>query len=254
MADGTKRAGGTVNWERFFFCLGRFNAVAIALIVIGSAILMLLSGYWPYSDDSRTEGRPYGSEHNKISRLIGQGIDTADGQLVAYYEEGDDNERDDLGGVTLVNPKSGESVELAVSPQDSLIMFELIVDHGGEEPKVVGYVASVASSSQYPQGRADLIVGALPAMTRTVVAEDVRYVDLPIVRGNNTVGMIVWPTEDDAKVIGVDLITGRIIDSAKIALPAPRSNTLSHGPGVADDPGLRRDPGYGRAPVRVFEH
>jgi hypothetical protein len=91
-------------------------------------------------------------------------------------------------------------------------------------------------------------------MTRTVVAEDVRYVDLPTVRGNNTVGMIVWPTEDDAKVIGVDLITGRIIDSAKIALPAPRSNTLSHGPGVADDPGLRRDPGYGRAPVSVFEH
>jgi hypothetical protein len=80
----------------------------------------------------------------------------------------------------------------------------------------------------------DLVVGAFPTMTRSVVARNVRFSDLPQMRGDGSVGLLMWPEEGEAQLVAIRLADGAIVERAKVTLPTPKQNTLSQGPGHGD--------------------
>ena len=131
-------------------------------------------------------------------------------------------------------------------------MFDLLYDQSRETGKVFGYLATIATPEQYKLGRADLIVGALPEMTRNVVVEDVLFVDMPQVRGDSSVGAIVWTEEDRAQLVSISPLEGRILDSAEVALPPLKNKKISQGPGITDDPYLARRSTRDYSPRNVF--
>ena len=218
-------------WDKFFLVLQRLSSV----LVILAAGFLLTAGGWQwiemrrYEQEMGTDDRASGARAVRKLPYVGQQIETAGGSLIAIFQEdGDTHERVEFGGVTMTNPATGKAIELAPNGA-SVIQFELIFEQGGG--KAVGYIATVATPRQYQEGRMDLVVGALPAMTRNLAAGDIRYSDLPQVRGDGSVGVLMWPEEGEAYLVAIRLVDGTIIDRTKVTLPALKKNTLSQGPG-----------------------
>lgn len=225
-----------MNWDRFFLYLGRFNTVVIALGVI---VLLALFGWqsyqqsqWDIASGSNPDYPGFGADVPAGLPISGDEIATADGAIVAYYSSDEIHERGKGAGLTLVDPRTGRSILVGATARDAVIKFELLHDESREGKPAIGYVASVADEEQSRLGRTDLVVGALPALTRNVVARNLRYTDLPTVRGNGSIGVLVWPEEDEARFLAINLEDGTIIEQATIPLPEIRDNTLNQGPGT----------------------
>lgn len=247
-----------MNWERFFFYLQRFNAILLALTLIGflgfiaynSWVIHRFESDWsdPGSESS------FGSDFEPKTSVIGQAIDAKGGEIVAYFDSNGDGERADKAGVSLVDPKSGKTMQLGLAPGEILADIDYLYDQGRKNERVIGYIAKVSDEERWRNGRADIVIGALPAMTRNVVARDVVFTDLPTVRSDGTLGVILWQTEDSAELVSFRLEDGSVIDRAEISLPAIRVNRLSQGPGLADDAALRRDPNFGKVPSNAYPY
>jgi hypothetical protein len=233
--EGRNRERAGVSWDRFFQILQRISSVLVILLV--TVLLAIAARQWFATREFAGVIEPYEREFGgKFERTLpysGQEIETAEGSLIAIFQDnGNVGERVELGGITITNPNTGESVEVAGGDMTSVVQFELIFDQGNDG-KVVGYLATIATPDQYDQGRQDLIVGALPALTRNIVARGIRYSDLPRIRGDGSVGLLMWPEEDEAYLVAVRLADGAIIERSKVNLPALKDNQLSQGRGAS---------------------
>nr|WP_298928474.1 hypothetical protein [uncultured Erythrobacter sp.] len=240
--------------EKFFFHLKRFNAIGLALffiVVMVVAVLQLTSSNLDdvmYDDD--VVG--FGAERVGENSAIGQEVETRAGKLVAYYESDEDHERKELAGLVLVNLETSKTLELASAGSDHLVSFDFLFDQKAEEKPVIGYIARVATEQQYKVGRSSLIIGALPELTKNTIAEDVEFVDLPTVRSDGSVAMVMWQDQESAEIVSFRLTDGKVIDRAAIKLPIMDPKRVSQGPGRAMNPSLLRDPGFGVAPSDSF--
>jgi len=236
-----------VKWDSFFFYLNRVNAVLFALILIGFAWAFLQSQYgYPSDVIYSEEGQGFGSEREKLNSIIGQDVDTRDGTVVAYYESDEQSERKEMAGLVLVNPLINKSLTIASAQDEYLVDFNFLYDQGDEKRPVIGYIATVTDEAGFEKGEADLIIGALPAMTKTNVAEDVLFLDLPQVRSDGSLAVIMWPNQDQAELVAFRLNDGSVIDRAIITVPRINADTVSQGPGKAMDIGLLRQNDFGK--------
>ncbi len=220
-------------WERFFLYVQRAASVVVLLVALAFGAMLAVQWFEMrrYEREFAGDSDQYGGKFERTLPYSGQQIETAGGDLIAIMEDdGEPGERAEFGGITITNPTTGKFIEVA--PGDSLrvVQFELIFDQG-EEGKAVGYLATIATRAQYEQGRQDLVVGALPTMTRNVVARNIRYSDLPRIRGDGSVGMMLWPEEGEAFLVAIRLEDGAIIERTKVRLPTLRENRLSQGTG-----------------------
>jgi hypothetical protein len=219
-------------WERFFLVVQRISSVLVLLFVVAVLAVLAQERFTSWRQD-RAYGAPgsYGSDFEPQLPYSAQEIETADGALIALMEHDETpGERIARGGLTLTNPTTGKFVEVGDEAAPNVVQFELIFEQG-EDGKVVGYLATVASREQFEDGRQDLVVGALPAMTRNVVARNIRYSDLPRIRGDGSVGMLMWPEEGEAYLIAIRLGDGAIIERTRVKLPTLKQNRLSQGTG-----------------------
>ena len=218
--------------DRFFLYTQRAASIAVLALAIafGAMIVIQWLEVRRYEREFAGDADSYGRKYERTLPYSGQQIETSDGELIAVMQDdGEPGERTALGGITITNPTSGKFVEVAPDGT-SLVQFELIFDQG-DDGKAVGYLATVATPDQYDQGRQDLIVGALPAMTRNVVARNIRYSDLPRIRGDGSVGMLMWPEEGEAYLMAIRLGDGAIIERTRVKLPTLKRNRLSQGTG-----------------------
>lgn len=220
-------------WERFFLIVQRTASVVVVLAAL--AFAGMLVGQWlefrRYEREFAGDADAYGGKFERTLPYSGQQIETSDGELIAIMQDdGEPGERIALGGITITNPTTGKFIEVADDAAPNVVQFELIYDQG-DDGKVVGYLATVATHEQHEQGRQDLIVGALPAMTRNVAARNIRYSDIPRIRGDGSVGMLMWPEEGEAYLIAIRLGDGAIIERTRVKLPTLKQNRLSQGTG-----------------------
>lgn len=231
-----------MNWDKLFLYLGRFNTVAISCAVLALAVFLVTTWLSEASDRTYRDigGAAFGTDERDSleSTLSGQEIVTADGVLGAYYHASDEHNRDDLGGLTLINPKTGKTLEIGTGADELVIGFDLLFDQENGKT-VVGYVARIADPRQYKAGRMNLVVGALPAMNRNVVAHDIYYTDFPVLVGDDAVAAILWTEEEQAEYVSFSLSTGELIERKSIRLPMLRTGHLSMGPGTLDGSSLR---------------
>ena len=253
MADGAEGADETVKKRRLFLILQRFNTIAISLgiVFVGSIIVY---EYFSTSDAWTKPWREvdqFAEEREPTNSIVGDEVETASAELVAYYNENDLNERALHSGITIVDPATGKTLEIAQGKADRLIKFDYLYDQAKENGPVVGYVALISSERRLGSGRADLVIGALPGMTKNIVAKDILYADMPTVRGDGTVGIIWWQEDDKATVTAFRLEDGSVIDSQTISLPQIGANSISQGPGRQEDAYLGRT-AYTYAPNNIF--
>mgnify|MGYP000191192023 CR=1 FL=1 len=244
-----------MNKRRFFLHLQRFNTVAVFLGIVTIFTVVIYENYFSFAAQrtSAYSDSEFGNERESTNSIIGDPIETKSAELVAYYEESDLNERKTHAGITIVDPATNRTLEIAQRADERLISLDYIHNQGEKDGPVIGYIALVSSEKRLSSGRADLVLGALPAMTKNVVATDILYSDLPKVRGDGAIGVILWPEDDVARVTAFRLEDGSVIDSKQINLPQIKSNSLSQGPGIADDPSLRRDSEYSNVrPIARF--
>jgi hypothetical protein len=238
--------------DRIFLVIQRISSSLVLVIAI--AVGVMLVDQWikmrEYERESRGDRAKFGGELERTLPYSGQEIETSDGSLIAIFQDdGDPGERIERGGITISDPGSGRQIELA--PEGAgVVQFELIFDQG-DHGNAVGYLATIATAEQYRQGRQDLVVGAFPALTRTVAARDIRYSDLPRIRGDGSVGLLMWPEEGEAYLVAIRLSDGAIIERAKVKLPTLKQATLSQGTGAGFfAPGRRGVPV--EAPIATF--
>jgi hypothetical protein len=219
--------------ERFFLYTQRASSIAVLAVALAFGAMLVVQ--WlevrRYEREFAGGADSYGGKYERTLPYSGKQIETSDGELIAIMQDdGEPGERAELGGITITNPTTGKFIEIAPDGSGEVVQFELIFDQG-EDGKAVGYLATVATPEQYEQGRQDLIVGALPAMTRNVVARNIRYSDLPRIRGDGSVGMLMWPEEGEAYLIAIRLADGAIIERTRLKLPTLKQNELSQGTG-----------------------
>jgi hypothetical protein len=175
-------------WDRYFLVVQRTSSVLVLLLALGF-VATLAVNWLEFRRYEREFGGDADTNGGKFERTLpysGQQIETADGELIAIMQDdGEPGERIALGGITITNPTTGKFIEVSDDTAPNVVQFELIYDQG-DDGKVVGYLATVASPEQYEQGRQDLIVGALPVMTRNVVARNIRYSDADVARGRRS--------------------------------------------------------------------
>lgn len=233
-----------MSWEKFFFYLNRLNAVLILAVILTLGWVLLAELFRTHDDviwHGSSPNSGFGADFNRTNSIIGQAEDTSDGEIVAYYEEDEDSsERRENAGLVLAHPKSGRTLAIAKARKDLLVDFNFLYDQGKPGGPVVGYIAKIASEADFREGKFDLVIGAIPEMTRNVVGEDLRFADLPQVRSDGTLGLIFWQTEDEAEMVGIRLEDGAVLDRASIDLPIIAEDRVSQGPGIADDSALKR--------------
>lgn len=224
-----------MNWERFFTYLGRFNTVAIALLILVFGGMTAWGAYQDWTWRTEAGGSAaypgFGDDAPPGLPITGQEIKTANGTVAAYYQTDENDERLGGAGLTLIDVATGKSLMVGAAPNDAVIKFEIIHDQSRDDETAIGYIASVADEEQYRLGRTDFIVGSLTNLSRNIVARNVRYTDLPTVNGNGTIGVLLWPEDDQAQFVAVRLSDGAVITRTSVPLPAIRENTLSKGPG-----------------------
>jgi hypothetical protein len=221
-------------WERFFLVVQRTASIVVLLVAV--AFVGILVFQWlevrRYEREFAGDADSYGGKYERTLPYSGQQIETSDGDLIAIMQDdGQPGKRAELGGITITNPTTGKFVEIAPGGTSEVVQFELIFDQG-DDGKAVGYLATVATPEQYERGRQDLIVGALPAMTRSLVARNIRYSDLPRIRGDGSVGLLMWPEEGEAYLVAIRLGDGAIIERTRVTLPTLKQDQLSQGPGA----------------------
>jgi hypothetical protein len=220
-------------WDRYFLVVQRTSSVLVLLLALGFLATLALNWleFRRYQREFGGDADTYGGKFERTLPYSGQQIETADGELIAIMQDdGEPGERIALGGITITNPTTGKFIEVSDDTAPNVVQFELIYDQG-DDGKVVGYLATVATRDQFEQGRQNLIVGALPAMTRNIVARNIRYSDLPRIRGDGSVGMLMWPEEGEAYLIAIRLGDGAIIGRTRVKLPTLKQNRLSQGTG-----------------------
>lgn len=245
-----------MSWERFFKYLGRFNTAVIASLILVFGGMTVWQAYqdwqWRTEAGESADYPGFGRDAPSGLPITGQEIKTANGTVAAYYQTDENDERFGGAGLTLIDVATGESLMVGASPNDAVIKFEIIHDQSRDDETAIGYIASVADEEQYRLGRTDFIVGSLTRLSRNVVARDVRYTDLPTVNGNGTIGVLLWPEDDEAQFVAVRLVDGSVIKRTSVPLPAIRENTLSKGPGLPS-PEMRSDAATpAEAPKNVF--
>lgn len=219
-----------MTWEKFFFYLYRVNAMALIVVLCAAGVFIGLEllRNWQYQDELRDE--LFVSESGQKLPVTGEGIDVGDGEVVAYMEEEGNYERAEGGAVTLANPTNGRSVQVAENASDRVIQFEIFYEEEKTERKAYGWIATIATPEQFERGRIDVVVGTLPGMTRSVAAQEILFVDLPTVRGNGEIGVLLWPEKDTANFVAIRLRDGAIVERASIPLPWLGKETLSQSP------------------------
>ncbi len=144
--------------------------------------------------------------------------------------------------MTIVNPATGKQLPVAAGADERLVDFAYLYDQNRKSGKVIGYIAKVSDIARFAAGKSDIVIGALPTMTRTVVARDIIFSDLPTVRSDGTLGIILWYTQDSAELVGFRLSDGKVVSRANVRLPVIEEDRISQGPGILEDDSLARRP------------
>ena len=228
--------------ERFFFWLGRINAVGIFLLLLFAAGTIAIGFLQGYRYRQELEDEKFGNEVTHSGPYSGDSIEVPGGEIAAYYErEGDTFERREGSDVTLVDPRTGKTRRIAGDDDDAWVLNWELIFQGGEEGRTaIGYLARITDEKRYSAGRFDLVVGNFPALDQKVVARDVMGVDLPTIAGETGAAFIMWSELDKATFVAIDLRDLSIEEQREIPLPVVRDGELTHGPGrrgsLRDDP------------------
>ena len=114
--------------ERFFFWLGRINAVGIFLLLLFAAGTIAIGFLQGYRYRQELEDEKFGNEVTHSGPYSGDSIEVPGGEIAAYYErEGDTFERREGSDVTLVDPRTGKTRRIAGDDDDAWVLnWELI--------------------------------------------------------------------------------------------------------------------------------
>lgn len=213
-----------MTWDLFFRGLGRFNAIAIfiVLIFVGISAITNLSRERQWRAESASNRESVSPSEGLA--YTGQEITSADGVVIAY-EAADSSGYDPRGGsnVSFTNMKSGETLMIAEG-DENLVGWDVIYQQGGDR-LAIGYVAKVWTKAQKAEGRMDVIVGTFPELTQHIVAPNVKYADSLQLHGAGTLSMIVWPEEKEAYFTVINMRDGSVKERKKVALPHIEANT-----------------------------
>lgn len=225
-----------MNWSRLFSFVSRFNSIAIfAILIVGGAILAIQwFGYSPHVD-YRSAGEKEWARDAEDPLFAGREVNTADGSVIAYEVSDDENMGVRPGSnVSLVNMRTGQTRKIAPDGY-SVANWELLFFHGDDKSTAVGYMAFVSNPVQFKQGRMDLVVGTLPELEQSVVAQNIVAADLPTIHGDGSLVMVMWPENDTAMFVTIDVAKGEIVNRVRVPLPHISANMTS-GTGVPDSP------------------
>lgn len=235
-----------MSWDRFFFYLHRVNALLfLAVLLFIGTVAVAERLRFGATDEYPSNPSDFGVNADGNRLRSGESVKTPNGDVAFYFERAEDDpfERRKYAGLSLVHPGSGKAIALAPGPEERLVRFEFLFDEALEERPVVGYVAMVSDDARFEDGRADIVIGALPGMTKTVVAQDILLMDMPTVRSDGSLGLVLWTADDQAELVGFRLDDGTVTERAKIELPALKSQRISIGKGGDTQiRNLRNDP------------
>jgi hypothetical protein len=238
-------------WERFFFWLGRINAVGIFLLLVFATGTIAIGFYQGYQYRQELEDEKFGNEVADSGPYSGDSIEVPGGEIAAYYQkERETFDRREGSDITLVDPRTGKTRRIAGGDDDAWVLnWELIFRDGEEGGTAIGYLARITDEERYAAGRFDLVVGNFPALEQKVVARDLMGVDLPIIAGEAGAAFIMWSELDKAVFVAVDLRDLSITTQREIPLPVVRENELTQGSGPRTS--LRQN-AFEAAPRSVF--
>jgi hypothetical protein len=206
-----------MNWDRLFHYLMRVNAIGIFLFLAfaGSTIIY----QWLESRYFSPRQSAWGSDTKHKALYTGQELKTRNGSVISYeVADSEGMGRREGGNVSFVNMKTGSS--LKVAPENSSVVnWEILFSPGSNDRVAVAYMAFVSTSEQFKNGRMDLVVGTLPDLQQSTVARNILYGDLPTVQGDGSLAIIMWPDEDTAVFVTVDLTSGKILSRNQVPLP-----------------------------------
>lgn len=134
--------------------------------------------------------------------------------------------------VSLVNLKTGAT--LTIAPENSSVVnWEILFAPHSNDRIAVAYTASVSTSEQFKKGRLDLVVGTLPDLKQTTVAKNIVAADLLKVQGDGSMAFVMWPEEQLAMFVTVDLKSGEILSRNQVPLPRIGDEITSDKPETA---------------------
>lgn len=200
---------------------------------------MLAFQWFEYSShvEYRSAGEKEWARDAETPLFVGREVNTADGSVIAYEVSDDENMGVRPGSnVSLVNMRTGQTRKIAPDSY-SVANWELLFSHGDDKSTAVGYMAFVSNLAQFKQGRMDLVVGTLPELEQSVVAQNIVAADLPTIHGDGSLVMVMWPENDNALFVTIDVAKGAIINRVKVPLPHISANMTS-GTGVSDSSDL----------------
>jgi|GEM_PF-2065913 len=247
--------------SKIYQWMTRFNTVALTFILASIIVFFICDQYrhWTFTSEGRLgngmSGERYGAAAAPATPMSGQEIRTPGGDLVSYYvaEDAESFEWDEGQNISIVNLSNGNSYKILADDDPRAVLDWQLIRKDGENPIVyVGYVAWAATKEQYDQGRADLLVSALPNVKQYTLGTNIKYAYLPKVMGDESMAIIMWPEEDEANFVSFDLETGMIIERKEIDLPKFKKNFLSMNHGLPVSKFARLDHISNSAPVNVF--
>lgn len=158
-----------------------------------------------------------------VANYGGEEIETRDGRVIKYRQSDPYDEYEDAEGAnaTFVDMATGNS-QLVVPKDSDLMVFYLNVVYSKSDPDIgIGYVARVGTKTDYAKGRIDVIVGRFSDLYQSTVFQNVRFVDSPTNVSDDSISMIVWHQDDQAKHVVIDVNSFEMTNSKNIDLPIP---------------------------------
>ncbi len=211
--------------------LRRTNAVLIFLICVSLLVMVsyaLFSEWQRQMHLSQYSDEEFAAERELEASLMGEELDTPWGMVIGYVEKGAsiDFPTYSKNDATFVNMADGKSLRvLSDNDRRKIVNWRLIQDkRDGTEP-AIGFIAMLATESDFPKGLADVEIGLFSTMERRQISTKVEALDVPAVFGSEAVSMIIWHGDVDAKFVSVDLTTGNKIDEKPVNLPKLKDAT-----------------------------
>jgi hypothetical protein len=204
--------------------------VAIGVLLV----LAIVAIVWDFRSRTAWEDFPPGPGGGE-SNVSGEEYETSQGKVVAYLPNGIGEFPGEVLGsnVSLVHLQSGRTAQV-IPPGSSKKVAAWQVLQSNE--RAVAYLARVADTKQFTAKRADIVIGSLPGFQQIVIARNAPYADSPTVYGD-TLAVIVWPDEDEAQLVTVDLKTMQITRTQRVEVPTPV-------------PPAAQSAGTGKAPIK----
>ena len=207
--------------ERFFFWLGRINAVLLLVALVNFLVMMGLSWWATHTYSEEPWLLDYEASMSN-SGIVGDEVEIADGKVVAYRLSSADGWPDgELDtNITLVNVQTGaRRVILADEDARSVRSWDVIHARNDEDGEAIGYLVRAATDAQWERKRMDVIVGRFSDLRQVPALTDVEAVDSPQLRGDRNLALIVWTGATSAELKVFDFNRMAVAERQSIPLP-----------------------------------